>query len=455
MIEREISPLDGRYRRQLSELPKYFSEFALMRARCEVELSYLKALDRAGVFSALTGEEMKRIDRTLAAFSDEDFARIAAVDLKINHDVKACELFLQEKLALSQPNMIHFGLTSADVNNLAFALLLKRYRDDVQLPLMRRLIEKLVDQVQMWKEIAFPARTHGQPASPTTLGKELAVFLSRLVRQTTQLEGHRFRGKMTGATGTYAAVAVAFPAVDWIDFSAEFVMALGLEPNGCTTQIEDHDSLAEYFAIVSRINCILSDLDRDAWQYISHGDLIERAVDSEVGSSTMPHKVNPIRFENSEGNVVIANALLHALSDKLTQSRMQRDLSDSTVKRNIGVALAHSYLVMAQTLRGLDRIDADEGELRNKVDQNPEVLTEGYQTILRAAGIENPYEMFRQFARGETFALDRLHEFVQRLDIPDDIKCRMLALRPTDYTGLASRICEEVVTQAQRWLRDG
>ncbi len=452
MMEREISPLDGRYRGQLAELPRYFSEFALMKARCEVELSYLKALNRTGLLPTLSDAEMHRIDRAASAFSEEDFDRIVAIDREINHDVKACEVFLREKLDLAQPNLIHFGLTSADINNLACALLLTRFRDEQQLPLIRSLIERLVEFVMAWREIPFPARTHGQTASPTTLGKECAVFLSRLVRQATQLEAHRFRGKLTGATGTHAAVVAAFPDHDWIRFSAEFVAALGLEPNRCTTQIEDHDTLAEYFANVARINCIVSDLDRDVWEYISHGDLVERAVDREVGSSTMPHKVNPIRFENSEGNVTISNALLHALSDRLTQSRMQRDLSDSTVKRNIGVALAHSHLAITQTLRGLERIDADEADLRRKVESSPEVLTEAYQTILRAAAIDNPYELFRRLARGETLTLDQLHEVVDALPVSDEAKNRMLKLRPTDYVGLAARICDMVVEDAQRWL---
>lgn len=452
MTEREISPLDGRYRKRLVELSAYFSEFALMKARCEIELAYLEALDRTGLFPELSDEEREQIAQAKTSFSDDDFERIVEIDGEINHDVKACEIFLRERLRLGEPNMLHFGLTSADVNNLAYALLLLRFRDEQQLPQLRRLIGRLVDLVDAWKSVVFPARTHGQPASPTTLGKELAVFLSRLVRQARQLEAHRFRGKLTGATGTHAAIATAFPNYDWITYSTEFVKCLGLEPNPCTTQIEDHDTLAEYFGIVSRINNIVSDLDRDLWEYLSRGDLLQVAVGSEVGSSTMPHKVNPIRFENSEGNVTISNALLHTLSDKLTQSRMQRDLSDTTVKRNIGVALAHGHLAIGQTLQGLERIDVDEADLRRRVDAVPEVLAEGYQTILRVAGVKDPYELLRGSTRGAALTLDELHRFVGGLPVPEDIKKRLQRLRPSDYTGLAPAICDAALETARRWI---
>ena len=452
MMRREISPLNGRYADRLAELPAYFSEFALMQARCEVELAWLEALERAGLCPRLSDAEHARIDEARQSFSDADFARIVEIDRRIDHDVKACELFLREKLALDRPQWIHFGLTSADVSNLAYGILLARFRDQQQLPMLRALIECLADRVEAWKTVVFPARTHGQPASPTTLGKELAVFLARLLRQARTLESHRFRGKLTGATGTHAAAVAAFPDRDWMGLSAEFVESLGLEANRCTTQVEDHDALAEYFAIVSRTNNIVCDLDRDLWEYISRGDLIERPVGREVGSSTMPHKVNPIRFENSEGNVAISNALLHALSDKLTVSRMQRDLSDTTVERNIGVALAHSHLAIGQTLRGLERIDVDEDVLRSAVESTPEVLSEGYQTILRSAGVDDPYELLRRLTRGERVTLDRLHRFAEGLSVSDDVKARLRDLRPAEYVGQAESVCDGVLEDARRWL---
>jgi adenylosuccinate lyase len=452
MSEREISPLDGRYRERLVELPTYFSDFALMKTRCEVELAYLETLDRTGLFPPLSDAERERIGSARSAFSDADYERIVAIDHEVNHDVKACELFLRERLELADPNRIHFGLTSEDVDNLAYGLLLMRYRDEEQLPLLRRLIDRLAAMADTWSSVVFPARTHGQPASPTTLGKEIAVFLSRLLRQSRQLERHRFRGKLNGATGTHAAAAVAFPGHDWIAFSDAFVESLHLEPNRCTTQIEDHDALAEYFAIVSRILAIVRDLDQDLWQYISRGDLIERPRDAEVGSSTMPHKVNPIRFENGEGNVAIANALLSALSDELTRSRMQRDLSDKTVKRNIGVALAHGHLAIGQTLDGLERIGVDEARLRETVDATPGVLAEAIQTILRGAGVDDPYERLRGLTRGVEVTPERLREFVDELPVSDAVKEQLGALRPSDYIGLATRICEEAVAEARAWL---
>ena len=366
--------------------------------------------------------------------------------------MKACEVFLRERLKLDRPGMIHFGLTSADVNNLAYGLLLTRFRDEQQLPQLRRLIAKLADLVDAWKAAVFPARTHGQTASPTTLGKEFAVFLSRLFRQAQQIEAHKFRGKLTGATGTHAAAHAAFPDWDWIEFGIDFVVSLGLEPNTCTTQIEDHDTLAEYFAMVGRVNSMVRDLDEDVWTYISHGDLIERVVDREVGSSTMPHKVNPIRFENGEGNAAISNALLAALSDKLTRSRMQHDLSDSTVKRNIGVALAHSILAIGQTLGGLDRIGVNESALVAKVAAAPEALAEAYQSILRTTDVEDPYELLRRLTRGEAISLDRLHALVEDLPVDSEVKNRLRALRPTEYVGLAPAICERVLSDVRAWL---
>jgi len=448
---REISPLDGRYAADVGHLGTYFSEFALMGARCEVELRYAVALDGIGVFPKLDRAERARIEAA-RAFTDEDYARIKEIESRIRHDVKSCELFLREKLNLSHPNRIHFALTSEDVNNLAYALLLSRYRDEEQLPQLRRLVAVLAERVKRWKSTPFPARTHGQPASPTTFGKELAVFLHRLVRQGQQLEALRFRGKLSGATGTYAAGVAARPDVDWLAFAERFVTDLGLEPIACATQIDDGDGLAEYFAITARINGIVLDLDVDLWEYISRGDVAERAAAGEVGSSTMPHKVNPIRFENSEGNLAVSTALLHALSGKLTHSRMQRDLSDSTAKRNVGVALAHAYLALEQTLAGLDRIELDETALRARLDEAPEVLAEAYQTLLRVAGSEDPYEALRRITRGKSVTLAELHAWIDGLSIDGRLKAEMKRLRPSDYTGVAEFLCDRVAAEAEAWL---
>jgi len=449
---REISPLDGRYRDRLESLGDFFSEFALVQARCEVELRFLLALDETSLFPRLTRDEQGRIAALRSSFSEEDFARVKEIEGEIRHDVKSCEVFLRESLRLRHPNLIHFALTSADVNNLAYGLILTRFVRNVQLPQLRDLVTKLAEMAEAWCEVPFPTRTHGQPASPSTAGKEIAVFLDRLVRQGRQLEAHRFRGKLSGATGTYASFDAAFPDFDWIAFSRAFVESLDLESHVVTTQIDDGDALAEYFDLTTRIHGIVLGLDLDAWEYLSRGDLIQRAVAHEVGSSTMPHKVNPIRFENSEGNLTIANALLRAFSEKLTRSRMQRDLSDTTVRRNIGVALAHGHLAIAETLRGLAEIDIDETASRARVNAVPAILTEAVQTILRAEDVDDPYERLKAFARGAAPTLEELRSFIDELPISSATKKRLRAFHPSDYVGLATEICRATVERARAWL---
>lgn len=449
---REISPLDGRYADIVGGLGLYFSEHALMAARCEVELRYLLALDETKLLPRLTKSERERVRAACGVLSDAEFARIKEIEKLTQHDVKACELFLRETLALAHPNLIHFGLTSEDVTNLAYGVLFSRYRDNEQLPQLRRLVATLADMAERWAASAFPARTHGQPASPTTFGKELAVFVARLVRQGRQLEALPFRGKFSGATGTHAALAAAFPDADWIAFSNTFVASLGLEPIACSTQIDDGDGLAEYFGIVARINGIVLDLDVDLWEYISRGEVVQAAVAGEVGSSTMPHKVNPIQFENSEGNLAVSTALLHTLSDKLTHSRMQRDISDSAARRTIGVALAHAHLAIAQTLKGLGRIALDEATALAHVEATPETLTEAYQTILRAAGIADPYEKLRAASRGRRLDLAALHAWIESLDATAAVKSRLKALRPADYVGRSDELARRVVADARSWL---
>lgn len=449
---REISPLDGRYAAALEPLGDCFSEFALARERCVVELLYLKALDAAHVFPRLSEDENTRIEHALSAFSDSDFSRVKEIESQTNHDVKACELFLRERLALTHPEMIHFGLTSADVNNLALARILTRYRDQHQLPQVRELLGVLADLAGAWCDAPFPARTHGQTASPTTAGKEIAVFVGRLLRQGTRLESHRFRGKLNGATGTYAAFVAASPDTDWPALSRKLVESMGLEWSPCTTQIESGDGLAEHLDITARINTIVLDLDLDMWQYISRGVIVQRAVAGEVGSSTMPHKVNPIRFENSEGNIVLANALIPALAGKLTQSRMQRDLSGSTVQRNVGVALAHSYLALQQTMKGLSRIDLDRYAALREVNDHPEVLAEAIQTILRVEGVPNPYDLLKTLTRGQALTHDDLQTWIDGLDVQESVKVRLRALTPASYIGLAEAICQDVVRDARAWI---
>lgn len=451
-MKTEISPLDGRYASRVGHLASYFSEFALARGRCGVELAYLKALDQTGLFAPLADAEKERIENAKKVFSEDDFARIKTIEKEINHDVKACELFLRERLKLRNPNLVHFGLTSEDINNLAYTLLLNAYREEEQLPLLRRLGQRLGEMAERWKAVAFPARTHGQPASPTTAGKELAVFLSRLLRQYRDIASFRFRGKLNGATGNYSALLAAFPKHDWLAFSRQFVEGLGLEANLCTTQIEDHDTWSAYFSLTKRINNIVLDMDLDLWEYISRGWFCQRAVAGEVGSSTMPHKVNPINFENSEGNLHLSNALLTSLADNLTRSRMQRDLSNSTTSRNIGVALAHSHLAILETLSGLERLELDEAAIERDLETTPEVLTEAYQTILKIAGIDNPYALLKDFARGRPVKLDELRRFLDGLDVAGSVKARLKALRVQDYVGDAARICQLIVEEAKAEL---
>lgn len=447
-----ISPLDGRYGARLQHLSAYFSEFALMRTRCQVELLYVKALDETGLFKSLTKAEHERIDEVIHVFLQEDYERIKEIEKTTNHDVKACEFFLRERIRLNNNNLIHFGLTSEDANNLAYNLSLKAYLQKEQLPLLKRLLALLCDLASQWKSIPFPSRTHGQKASPTTAGKEIAVFLNRLLRLYRKLKKFRFMGKLNGAVGNFSAMLAAFPKYDWMNFSYEFVESLGLAPNIATTQIEDHDTWAEYFHITRQINNIVIDLDLDFWGYISRDLFHEETKAGEVGSSTMPHKVNPINFENSEGNLMFSNALLTMLADKLCRSRMQRDLSDSTVERNIGVALSHSYLALTETIRGLQKVRINEDRCREDLEQSPELLAEPIQTILRPVITDDPYTILKQLTRGKTIDRDGLFQFIDKLDIDKTVKKRLKGLHVTSYIGDAVRVCEAVVETAKNEL---
>ena len=423
-----------------------------MRMRCVVELQYLSALAEAGLFPALSPEESSRLQQGLSSFTDGDFDRIKEIETGINHDVKACEIFLRERLNLANPSMIHFGLTSEDVNNLACSRLLAAFVINEQLPLLERLLRALCDKIAAWRDVAFPARTHGQKASPSTLGKEMAVFVERLLRQYCVLSTVRFRGKFFGATGTGAAWREAFPAFDWLTFSREFMAGMGLEPALATTQVEDHDSWASYFAAVNLVNSIVRDLDIDIWLYQTLGYLVEQPKDAEVGSSTMPHKVNPIRFENSEGNLHVADALLTMMARELTHSRLQRDLSGSTVIRNVGVALAHSHLAWHQTLEGLARLQVRADRCAEDLAASPELLAEPIQTILKTAGATDPYEAMRRLTQGRAVSETDMRGFVESLDVAEPFKSRLRELRLSSYTGYAGEICDRVRAAAREAL---
>lgn len=450
-----ISPLDGRYAETLEGLSEYFSEFALMRERCLAELLYLESLFENRVFPPPTPAEIKRIENAKMNFGESDFGEIKRHEASVRHDVKACELFLRGALKLSggRENALHFGLTSEDVNNIAYSSLFRAYLQNEQLPLLKRIILALAALSREWKSAPFPARTHGQPASPSTAGKETAVFASRLLDQHARLAGFRFRAKLNGATGNYSAHASAFPDFDWIGFSEKFIRELGFDFSAATTQVEPGDSLCEYLDAVRRVNCVLLDLTRDFWLYISFGFFVEKARTGEVGSSTMPHKVNPINFENAEGNLQISNALLSMMSEKFCQSRMQRDLSGSTVMRNVGVALAHSHLALLETEKGLSKVKLDSERCLQEIRRTPEVIAEPAQTILRAAGAKDPYEKLRSATRGRKVSSDDIKAAAESFAPDARARNAINELSPEGYVGLAARVCDDVLKRVKNELK--
>ena len=447
-----LSPLDGRYHNRVAALRDTFSELAFMRLRVRIEIEWLKALAaepsirEVPPFSPPT---LAQLDEVAAKFSEADGESVKATEARINHDVKAVEYFLREKLAGNREVMkvaefVHFACTSEDINNLAHALMLKRARGEIMLPALDKLVEKLAKLASDLADCAMLARTHGQPATPTTLGKELANFVHRLQRGRARLAAVKLTGKANGAVGSYNAHVAAYPNVDWEAFARRFVESFGLEFNPYTVQIEPHDALAELCDALARVNTMLIDLDRDLWGYVSLGYFRQQAVAGEVGSSTMPHKVNPIDFENSEGNLGIANALLRHLSEKLPVSRWQRDLTDSTVLRNVGVAFGHSLLGWVAASRGLDRVEADPARLADDLDANWEVLAEAVQTVLRRHGVADAYEQLKSLTRGRRISGDDLRAFIRGLAIPEDAKQRLLALTPASYVGKAAELARKI-----------
>jgi adenylosuccinate lyase len=446
-----LSPLDGRYHNRVAALRDTFSELGLIRLRVRIEIEWLKALaaepsiQEVPPFSAPT---VAQLDEAAARFSEADGESVKATEARINHDVKAVEYFLREKLAGNREVMkvaefFHFACTSEDINNLAHALMLKRARDQIMLPVLDRLIEKLAAIAATLADCGMLARTHGQPASPTTMGKELVNVAHRLLRARDRIATVRLTGKFNGAVGNYNAHVAAYPGVDWEKIARGLVERLGLEFNPYTTQIEPHDSIAELFDAFARANTILIDLDRDIWGYVALGYFRQKAKPDEVGSSTMPHKVNPIDFENSEGNLGVANALLRHLSEKLPISRWQRDLTDSTVLRNMGVALGHTLLGYDSCVRGIDKLEADRARIAADLDASWEVLAEPIQTVMRRHGIANAYEKLKTLTRGkEGITRETLHAFIRGLAIPDADKQRLLALTPATYIGKAAELAK-------------
>ncbi|MCR8914024.1 adenylosuccinate lyase [Marinobacter panjinensis] len=447
-----ISPVDGRYGSKVSVFRDIFSEYGLIRNRVTVELRWLQKLAaHPGITEvpAFSAEANQYLDDMVSGFSLADAERIKGIERTTNHDVKAVEYFIKEKIAEvpelhAVTEFVHFACTSEDINNLSHALMLREGLDHGLLPAMDRVVDRLAELAHEHAEQPMLSRTHGQTASPSTVGKELANVVYRLRRQIKQIRGVELMGKINGAVGNYNAHLSAYPAIDWAANAKDFIEGLGLDWNPYTTQIEPHDYIAELYDAIARFNTILIDLDRDIWGYISLGYFKQKTVEGEVGSSTMPHKVNPIDFENSEGNLGIANALFSHLSAKLPISRWQRDLTDSTVLRNLGVGFAHSLIAYEATLKGLSKLEINPARLNEDLDHAWEVLAEPIQTVMRRYNIEKPYEKLKALTRGKAMTPDVIKAFVESLDIPDSAKAELMELTPGSYIGNATQQARDI-----------
>ncbi|GAB1231735.1 adenylosuccinate lyase [Ferrigenium sp. UT5] len=448
-----LSPLDGRYHQKVATLRPHFSEFGLIRYRLRVEIEWLKALSAEPAIVELPPFSVATIawlDQLAAEFSEADAEQIKTIECRTNHDVKAIEYWLREKLEENDETkdaleFIHFACTSEDINNLSHALMLRHARDEVMLPTLRVIIDKLQDLAHAHASLPLLCRTHGQTATPSTLGKEMANVVYRLRRAHARIAGVEIMGKINGAVGNYNAHLSAYPDVDWEGFAKRFVEARGLAFNPYTIQIEPHDCMAELYDAYARANTILIDLNRDLWGYISLGYFKQRVVAGEVGSSTMPHKVNPIDFENAEGNLGLANALLKHLSEKLPISRWQRDLTDSTVLRNMGVALGYTLLAYESCVKGLNKLEANPQKLAEDLDHSWEVLAEPIQTVMRRYNIENAYDKLKELTRGKGgINRESLAAFIHTLAIPESEKLRLQALRPETYIGKAAELAKRI-----------
>ncbi|MBC7786307.1 MAG: adenylosuccinate lyase [Methylophilaceae bacterium] len=448
-----LSPLDGRYQSKLDALRPYFSEYALIKHRAWVEVEWLKALSAAPALQEIapfSAETIKELDSAIANFSEADATQVKAIEARTNHDVKALEYWLKERFegdpeVKKASEFIHFACTSEDINNLSHGLMLKGARDNVILPFLSNVIDRLTELANQLAETPMLSRTHGQTASPTTVGKEFANVVYRLQRQKKQLQNNEILGKINGAVGNFNAHLSAYPDFDWESFAQTFVTHLGLTYNPYTIQIEPHDYMAELYDTLARINTIFIDINRDIWGYISVGYFKQKVKAGEIGSSTMPHKVNPIDFENSEGNLGLANAVLRHLAEKLPVSRWQRDLTDSTVLRNMGVGLGYTLLGYDSCLRGLNKLEANFEKLALDLDSSWEVLAEPIQTVMRRYGIENPYEQLKELTRGKGgINKQSLHTFIQDLKIPADAKQLLLEMTPASYIGKAAELAKNI-----------
>jgi adenylosuccinate lyase len=450
-----LSPLDGRYASQVQELSLFLSEAGLNRARIQVEIEWLILLANKEIFGRdryITEEQIRRLRSAVEYFSDADVAKLAETESRTKHDVKAVEYFVRDKLTEIDREdlheLAHFAATSEDVNNLSYALIIKDAVNKVWLPKAKAVVATLTELANSYAAVPMLSRTHGQPATPTTMGKEIAVFASRLDRQIKRIETTEYLGKFSGATGTYSAHVVAVPDANWPEIAKELVESLGLKFNPLTTQIESHDWQAELYASVAHFNRVLHNLATDIWSYISIGYFKQIPVKGATGSSTMPHKINPIRFENAEANLEVSNALFDVLAATLVTSRLQRDLTDSSSQRNIGVAFGHSLLALDNIAKGLTEIEVAESVMAADLAENWEVLTEAIQTVIRAevaAGrskISNPYDLLKDLSRGKRLTREDLANFILKLDIEQAAKDRLLVLTPKDYIGLAAQLAK-------------
>ncbi|MBS4432503.1 adenylosuccinate lyase [Pectobacterium punjabense] len=447
-----VSPIDGRYGDKVSTLRTIFSEFGLLKFRVQVEVRWLQKLAACAEIQevpAFDADANAFLDKIVAEFSEEDTARIKTIERTTNHDVKAVEYFLKEKVAAipalhAVNEFIHFACTSEDINNLSHALMLDTARRDVILPHWRQIIDALKTLAQEYRDIPLLSRTHGQPATPSTIGKEFANVAYRMERQYRQLQQVEILGKINGAVGNYNAHLAAYPEVDWHQFSEKFVTSLGINWNPYTTQIEPHDYIAELFDCIARFNTILIDFDRDIWGYIALNHFKQKTIAGEIGSSTMPHKVNPIDFENSEGNLGLANAVLGHLASKLPVSRWQRDLTDSTVLRNLGVGVGYALIAYQATMKGISKLEVNRDRLADELDHNWEVLAEPIQTVMRRYGIEKPYEKLKELTRGKRVDAAGIQEFIDGLALPEAEKTRLKAMTPANYIGRAIAMVDDL-----------
>nr|WP_281726276.1 adenylosuccinate lyase [Hafnia alvei] len=447
-----VSPIDGRYGDKVTSLRPIFSEYGLLKFRVQVEVRWLQKLAACAEIRevpAFDADANAYLDKIVAEFSEQDAQRIKTIERTTNHDVKAVEYFLKEKVAEvpalhAVSEFIHFACTYEDINNLSHALMLNTAREEVIKPQWRKIIDAIAGLSQEYRDIPLLSRTHGQPATPSTVGKEFANVAYRMERQFRQLGNVDILGKINGAVGNYNAHVVAYPEVNWHQFSEEFVTSLGIQWNPYTTQIEPHDYIAELFDCIARFNTILLDFDRDIWGYIALSHFKQKTIAGEIGSSTMPHKVNPIDFENSEGNLGLSNAVLGHLAAKLPVSRWQRDLTDSTVLRNLGVGLGYALIAYQSTLKGISKLEVNRDHLLDELDHNWEVLAEPIQTVMRRYGIEKPYEKLKELTRGKRVDAAGMQAFIDGLALPDDEKTRLKAMTPANYIGEAITLVDKL-----------